>query len=140
MVAYQAGNAANVAPPATTSHTSLPSHTGAIVSSIALRSRSSRPTKGSRIPTPKSNPSSMKYPAQRNAITQNQSVSRPISRPPSVPHRRLGGLIGVGRARGRRRIDARIPAHEHEIGDPEEHIQRHEHGQAEPDGPRANAR
>ena len=36
MVAYQTGNAANVAPPATSSQTSLPSQTGPIVSSIVL--------------------------------------------------------------------------------------------------------
>ena len=46
MVAYHAGKAAKVAPPATTSHTSLPSHTGPIVrSSVAallVRARDER--------------------------------------------------------------------------------------------------
>ena len=60
IVAYHAGNAANVAPVATTSQTSLPSQTGPMVPSILLRSSSSRPTQGSSIPTPKSKPSSRK--------------------------------------------------------------------------------
>jgi hypothetical protein len=57
-VPYQAGKAAKVAPPATTSHTSLPSHTGPIDANITDRSSSSRGRNGSSIPTPKSNPSS----------------------------------------------------------------------------------
>jgi hypothetical protein len=60
MVAYQAGNAAKVAPAATTSQTSLPSHTGPIVSITAWRSSSSRPIAGASMPTPKSKPSSTK--------------------------------------------------------------------------------
>src|SRR5438132_1263294 len=51
MVAYQAGNAAKVAPPAVTSHTSFPSQTGPIVANIALRSSSSRGRNGSSMPT-----------------------------------------------------------------------------------------
>ena len=60
IVPYHVGKAANVAPPAMTSQTSLPSQTGPIVSSIAPRSRSSRGRKGSSIPTPKSKPSRTK--------------------------------------------------------------------------------
>ena len=45
-VAYHSGKAANVAPPATSSQTSLPSQTGPIVCSIARRSVSSRPRTG----------------------------------------------------------------------------------------------
>ena len=60
IVAYQAGKAAKVAPAATTSQTSLPSHTGPIDWNIRPRSRSSRGRTGSSIPTPKSNPSSRK--------------------------------------------------------------------------------
>ena len=60
IVAYQAGNAAKVAPPAVTSHTSLPSQTGPIDANMASRSSSSRGRNGSSMPTPKSNPSSRK--------------------------------------------------------------------------------
>ena len=59
-MAYHAGNAANVAPPAVTSQTSLPSHTGPIDANMAPRSSSSRGRNGSSMPTPKSNPSSRK--------------------------------------------------------------------------------
>ena len=65
-VAYHSGNAANIAPAAVISHTSLPSHTGPIVL-ISTRRRVSatwasrpRPRIGSNIPTPKSKPSSTK--------------------------------------------------------------------------------
>ncbi len=60
MVAYHSGNAANVAPPATSSQTSLPSQTGPIVSSIVPFSSALRPRNGSSMPTPKSKPSSTK--------------------------------------------------------------------------------
>src|SRR5450759_3641077 len=56
MVAYHCGKAANVAPPAVSSHTSLPSQTGPMALIMSRRSVSSRPRNGSRIPTPKSNP------------------------------------------------------------------------------------
>ena len=45
-VAYQSGNAANVAPPATMSHTSLPSQNGPIVLIATRRSRSVLPDDG----------------------------------------------------------------------------------------------
>ena len=45
-MAYHSGKAANVAPPATSSQTSLPSQTGPIVLMIGRRSRSLRPTNG----------------------------------------------------------------------------------------------
>ncbi len=61
---------------ATTNHTSLPSQTGAIDLSSAPLSSSVRGTNGRSIPTPKSNPSSTKYPAQRTAMRTNQRVSR----------------------------------------------------------------
>ena len=60
MDAYQPGNAAKVAPPAVSSQTSLPSQTGPIVLIMTRRLVSSRPSTGSRMPTPKSNPSSTK--------------------------------------------------------------------------------
>src|SRR5690349_23017000 len=73
MVAYQPGNAANMAAPATISHTSLPSHSGPIVLIAALRSASSLPTALCSMPTPKSKPSRMKNPVQKNAMTMNQN-------------------------------------------------------------------
>ena len=62
MVAYQPGNAANIAAPATISQTSLPSHSGPIVLIAARRPASSPPTALCSMPTPKSNPSRMKKP------------------------------------------------------------------------------
>ena len=59
-MAYHIGKAANIAPAAVISHTSLPSHTGPIVLIITPRSRSSRPSTRSSTPTPKSKPSSTK--------------------------------------------------------------------------------
>ena len=60
MDAYQPGKAAKVAPPAVSSQTSLPSQTGPIALIMTRRRVSSRPSTGSRTPTPKSNPSRMK--------------------------------------------------------------------------------
>jgi hypothetical protein len=65
MAAYQFGKAANIAPPAVISQTSLPSQTGPIVLIMTRRVVSSerpsaRPRNGSRMPTPKSNPSRTK--------------------------------------------------------------------------------
>ena len=57
MVAYHSGNAAKVAPPAVSSHTSLPSQCGPIVRTVWVRSRSPLATRGRSIPTPKSKPS-----------------------------------------------------------------------------------
>ena len=74
IVAYQPGNAANMPAPATTSHTSLPSHQGPIVLSARLRSSSVRPTIVCNMPTPKSKPSSTKNPIQKIARMTNQIV------------------------------------------------------------------
>ena len=74
IVAYQPGNAANVAAPATTSHTSLPSQNGPIVFSATRRSVSVRPTIVCSMPTPKSNPSSTKKPTQKITMMTNQMV------------------------------------------------------------------
>jgi hypothetical protein len=60
IVAYHSGKAANVAPPATISHTSLASQKGPIELTTTRRSVSSRPITGNRIPTPKSKPSRKK--------------------------------------------------------------------------------
>src|SRR5690348_11959390 len=76
MVAYQPGNAANMAAPATISQTSLPSHSGPIVLIAALRSASSLPTAPCSMPTPKSNPSRMKNPVHSTAMRMNQNGTR----------------------------------------------------------------
>src|SRR5258706_289529 len=76
MVAYHSGKAAKVAPPAVSNQTSLPSQCGPMALSITRRLASSRPRKGSSMPTPKSKPSRKKNPIQRTAIKTNQSVLR----------------------------------------------------------------
>ena len=55
--AYQNGNAANIAPIAVMSQTSLPSHTGPITFSSTRRRRSSRAQACMSMPAPRSNPS-----------------------------------------------------------------------------------
>ncbi len=72
-MAYQCGNAANIAPAASTSHVSLASQTGPIVLIMTRRPMSSLPRTGSSAPTPKSNPSSMKYDANMKPISRNQN-------------------------------------------------------------------
>src|SRR6266700_6308810 len=103
MEAYQSGKAAKVAPPAVSNHTSLPSQTGPIVLTIVRRSASSRPSTGSRMPTPKSNPSSTKYPDHRIAMRMNQKVARFMTISSVLEDgQRLGGagLFGLGRGAG----------------------------------------
>src|SRR3954468_11220521 len=102
MVAYQPGKAANIPAAATTSQTSLPSHSGPIESTASWRSSSECPTKVCSIPTPKSKPSSTKNPVHSNATRTNQTTARPMSAP-SVRHGaharvgRLGhGFVGLG--------------------------------------------
>src|SRR5665213_3798060 len=60
MIANASGNAARSAVPPSTSHVSLPSHTGATVFIIRLRS-SSLPAVTDSTPTPRSKPSSSTY-------------------------------------------------------------------------------
>ena len=74
IVAYQPGNAANIAAPATISHTSLPSQNGPIAFRAILRSVSALPTIVCSMPTPKSNPSSTKNPTQKIATITNHTV------------------------------------------------------------------
>ena len=76
MLAYQTGKAANVAPAATISQTSLPSQNGPIAFRQSRRSRSSRPSSRLSTPTPKSKPSSTKYPVHSSPIQANQAVFR----------------------------------------------------------------
>jgi hypothetical protein len=76
-VAYIPGNAANIAPPAVISHTSLPSHTGPMVLRTArwCCSRSllaTRPKTFINMPMPKSKPSSTKKPRNSPARAMNQ--------------------------------------------------------------------
>src|SRR5690625_3708826 len=86
-VAYQPGNAANMAPPAVISHTSLPSHTGPMVLSAARRCASAvsvgppaaRPNGAISMPTPKSNPSSRKNPRNSAATTTNHTSCKPMA-------------------------------------------------------------
>src|SRR3954467_1528898 len=94
MVAYQPGKAAKVAAVATMSQTSLPSHTGAMVERTARRPGSSRPTTPCSIPTPKSNPSSRRNPAQSTVRTRNQKATRVMGTflGRSGPLRRIGSV------------------------------------------------
>ncbi len=78
-MAYHSGKAAKVAPAAVSTHTSLPSQTGPMVLISSRRSRSSRPRTGSSMPTPKSNPSRMKYPVQSTAMSTNHASCRCMS-------------------------------------------------------------
>jgi len=73
-VAYHSGKAAKVAPPAVSSHTSLPSQTGPMLLISTRRWVSERPRIGSSIPTPKSKPSRTRYPVQSTAMRRNQTV------------------------------------------------------------------
>src|SRR5688500_234198 len=68
--------------PATTSQVSLASQTGPIVLISTRRSVSSRPSTGSSVPTPKSNPSSTKYPANMYAMSRNQTSASDMIGPP----------------------------------------------------------
>src|SRR3954452_7539308 len=76
MVADQPGKAAKVPAVATTSQTSLPSHTGAMVEMTARRPGSSEPTTPCSIPTPKSKPSRRRNPVQSTVRTRNQKATR----------------------------------------------------------------
>src|SRR6478735_7919604 len=78
------GKAANIAPPAVISQTSLPSQTGPMVLSAARRrfsasSLAARPNSAISIPTPKSKPSSTKNPRKSAASAMNQKSCSPIS-------------------------------------------------------------
>src|SRR5579859_3063537 len=118
MVAYQPGNAANIAAPATISHTSLPSHSGPIVLIAARRPGSPPPTSPCTIPTPKSNPSSTKKPVHSTAISKNQN-STSVNEFPLVLHRRDAGLgAGPGlRGRDLGRLAPGEADHQHRVDD-----------------------
>src|ERR1700744_2523344 len=76
MLAYQSGKAANVAPPARISQTSLPSQNGPMAFRHSRRSTSSRAMATLSMPTPKSKPSSTKYTVHTNPSRANQAVFR----------------------------------------------------------------
>src|ERR1039458_1694098 len=108
MVAYQPGNAAKMAAPATISQTSLPSHSGPIVLMAARRPAPSLPTTPCSMPTPKSKPSRMKKPVHRTAMTMNQNGTSLIGT--SVLDGRDGRIhVGLG-VRGRELL-ARVLQH-----------------------------
>src|ERR1700736_4339534 len=102
MLAYQTGKAANVAPPATISHTSLPSQIGPMAFLASRRSMSSRPIARLRMPTPKSKPSSTKYPAHSRPIRANHEVFKLATGPVITSlliDEFLGGRLTLGAGR-----------------------------------------
>src|SRR5690625_7162637 len=76
MDAYQCGNAANVAPAAVMSQTSLPSQTGPMVLSNTRRCDSFLAHAFINMPTPRSKPSRMRYPVHSTAMRMNHNVVR----------------------------------------------------------------
>ena len=74
--AYQCGKAANIAPAAVISQTSLPSQTGPIELSRTRLLRSLRLRNGIIMPTPRSKPSRNRYPIQSTTMRTNQIVAR----------------------------------------------------------------
>src|SRR5690242_17513626 len=115
--------------PATISQTSLPSHSGPIVLIAARRPASSWPIRLCSMPTPKSNPSRMKNPVHRTAMTMYQNGMRPIAT--SIQdgrYRRVG--IGPG-ARGRELL-AGVPQHQDQVDGGEGAVQHDEGDQADP--------
>src|SRR5215475_4525077 len=131
MVAYQPGNAANMAAPATISQTSLPSHSGPIVLIAALRSASSLPTALCSMPTPKSNPSRMKNPVHSTAMRMNQNGTSRIAAPLVLDGRH--GLIRLGGgARGRERL-LRVLEHQQQVDRGDHGVHQDERRQADRD-------
>src|SRR5689334_17015186 len=130
MVAYQPGNAANMAAPATISQTSLPSHSGPIVLMAARRPASSPPTGLCSMPTPKSNPSRMKKPVHRIAMTMNQNGMRlPIlTSVLDSRHRR----VHVGLRSRRRELFTRVAQHQQEVDGAEGAVEQDKSDQADP--------
>src|SRR5215470_18034475 len=113
MVAYQPGNAANIAAPATTSQTSLPSHSGPIVLITARRPASSPPTALCSMPTPKSNPSRTRKPVHKIAMTMNQNGMRLPIVTSILDGRERQVRVGLD-ARGRQ-LFARVPHHQDQV-------------------------
>ncbi len=139
-VAYQPGNAANMAAPAVISHTSLPSHTGPIVLSAARRcfSRSPTPTRASgsiNMPTPKSKPSRMKKARNSMPMMPNHNscslIGQLLSRRNSIGERQRRDLVIARRMRrGRLRVVFAWPFGDVTLQQPEPGNRQHrvEHG------------
>src|SRR6266498_596617 len=137
MVAYQPGNAANMAAPATISQTSLPSHSGPIVLMAARRPASSLPTAPCSMPTPKSKPSRTKKPVHRTAMRMNQNGTSFIVT--SI----LDGWHGradIGLGAGRRELLTCVLQHQHQVDGREHAVQQDEDNQADHDGSGADRR
>src|SRR5262245_53650730 len=96
---------------------------------MALRSRSSRGRNGSSIPTPKSKPSSTKYPAKKNPMRPNQSSWRSIVRA-SVADRRDRGHAGLALVREFGRVDPRVASHQPDVEHEQQEVQADEDRQA----------
>src|SRR5215469_2612508 len=131
MVAYQAGNAANMAAPATISQTSLPSHSGPIVLIAALRSASFLPTALCSMPTPKSNPSRTKNPVHKIVMRMNQNGTS-LLMAASVLDGGNGRVRFRGGTRGRERL-AGVLQHQQQLDRGEHRVHQDECGQADRD-------
>src|SRR5579863_2484817 len=131
MVAYQPGNAAKIAAAATTSQTSLPSHSGPIVLMAARRPASSRPTTPCSMPTPKSNPSRTKKPVHRMAMTMAQNGMRWFI-VTSVLDRRYWRVC-FGRGACRWQLFAGVLEHQQQVDGAQRAVQEHEDRQADRD-------
>src|SRR5262249_39490697 len=131
MVAYQPGNAANMAAPATISQTSLPSHSGPIVLIAALRSASSLPTAACSMPTPKSNPSKMKNPVHNTAMRMNQNGTR-LLMATSILDGGQGLVRLCASARGRERL-LRVLEHQKQLDCGDHGVHQDERRQADRD-------
>src|ERR1035441_2177521 len=122
---------------ATTSQTSLPSHSGPIVLMAARRPASSWPTTLCSMPTPKSNPSRIKKPVHRNAMTMNQNgTSVIVTSILDGRHRRVD--VGTG-ARGRERVGGGFQ-HQDQVDGAERAVQQDECHQADHDPGAADGR
>src|SRR6266567_3999723 len=131
MVAYQPGNAANMAAPATISQTSLPSHSGPIVLIAALRSASSLPTALCSMPTPKSNPSRMKKPVHNTAMRMNQNGTSVLMATSILDGGHGRVRFGAG-ARGRERLSG-VPEHQQQLNRGDHGVHQDECRQADRD-------
>src|SRR5688572_11168623 len=118
-----------MAAPATTSQTSLPSHSGPIVLMATRRPVSSLPTRPCSMPTPKSKPSRMKKPVHSTAMAMNQKSASVMTS--SVDVGRLGGLRFV--AGGRRQGFARVAQHQYQRDDRECRVEQKEDDKADRD-------
>src|ERR1700759_2452151 len=140
MLAYQSGKAANVAPPARISQTSLPSQNGPMAFRQSRRSTSSRVMATLSMPTPKSKPSSTKYTVHTRPSRANQAVFRLATGPFTAASQSMCSVDEVPGFRLARRAPLPItlvrlvraePAsghdvHEDHVGDAQRGVQEHE--------------